>query len=503
MPKRLFIFDTTLRDGEQAPGCSMDLHEKMSVARALDRAGVDVVEAGFAASSRGDFLSVKSAAQALQNCVVASLCRCTEQDILTAWDALSGAVSPRLHLLIATSPLHMEHKLRMTSEQVLTRISEAVAFARTKTPDVEFSAEDALRSDPAFLAEAVRTALRAGATTINIPDTVGYALPQDMEALFTFLLGTVEGLSEAVLSVHCHNDLGLAVANSLAAVCAGATQVEGTFNGIGERAGNAALEEIIMAVHTRRDLFPGLTCRMDTLHIARISRLIYGILGIPVPMNKPIVGQNAFSHESGIHQHGVMMNRATYEVIRPESIGLRAGRMILGKHSGRHGVEARLQELGYSLSPAELDELFAAFKALCEKKKEITDEDLEALASRERASEEGGYRLVRFTVNAGNAGASSAVVRLARGDEEREDVCLGDGPVDAAFRVVDRITDAPAHTLEHYTIHSVSEGLDALGESVVKLRRGDGLYTGRGLSTDVIEASILAYISCINKMMGE
>ncbi len=499
--KQLRIFDTTLRDGEQAPGCSMDLAEKIEIAQALERMKVDVIEAGFAIASQGDFESVRTIAKTLKNCTVASLSRATKKDIDTAWEAVKDAKNPLIHTFLATSPTHMQYKLKMTEDEVLEAIAKMVAYARNLAPEVEFSAEDAMRSDPAFLAKAVDTALRAGAQVINIPDTVGYATPGEMAEMIRYLKKNVENIDTVTLSVHCHNDLGLAVSNSLAAVMAGAEQVEGTINGIGERAGNAALEELVMAMHTRPDLYP-VSCGIDTTRISPVSRLVYSILGVNAPINKAVVGQNAFAHEAGIHQHGVMANRATYEIMTPESIGLLQNRMVLGKHSGRHAVEERLSALGYVLEKDELDKLFVRFKELCDRKKVITDHDLEALAVHRLSavSTGGGYKLERFTVNSGNYVTSNAVVSVLHEGERSEEVAIGDGPVDAAFNAVDKLIPAPPHSLDDYAIQTISEGKDAQGEAIVKIRCGDRVVTGRGLSTDVIEASILAYINGMNKL---
>ncbi len=499
--KRIKIFDTTLRDGEQAPGCSMDLKEKLELALALEKMGVDILEAGFAIASPGDFESVSEVARVIKNATVASLARATKKDIDTAYEAVKGAVSPRIHTFLATSPTHMEYKLRLSQDQVVDTISEMVKYAKTKLSDVEFSAEDATRSDPAFLARAVSAAVLAGATTINIPDTVGYTTPFEMEKLLTYLLETVDGLDKIDLSVHCHNDLGLGVANTLAAIKAGATQVETTMCGLGERAGNASMEEVVMALHTRQDFYP-YTTGIDTRRIFPVSRQVYSIIGMNAPLNKPIVGANAFAHEAGIHQHGVLANTQTYEIMTPESIGLTTNKMILGKHSGRHAVEDRLKDLGYTLTKEEMDTLFAQFKALSDRKKTVTDGDLEALILHRGMDVNAQYKLDRFTVNSGNYVSCSAVVRLKNNEGELfEEVALGDGPIDAAFNAIDKIMKAPEHRLEDYSIQTISEGRDAQGEAVVKLGTGNRNFIGRGLSTDVVEASILAYINGMNKLL--
>jgi 2-isopropylmalate synthase len=501
MKEKVKFFDTTLRDGEQAPGCSMSLHEKLEIARALEKMGVDVIEAGFPVISPGDFESVQKIAQVIKRASVAGLARATKKDIDAAWDALKDAVAPRIHVFIATSPVHMEFKLKKSPDEVLEIISEMVSYAKSKCEDIEFSAEDATRSESAFLAKAVETAIRAGATTINIPDTVGYTTSAEMAELIRYLKDNVPGIDRVALSIHCHNDLGMAVANSLAAVAAGATQVEGTINGIGERAGNAALEEVAMAICTRPDRYP-VSVGIDTTQIYATSRLVYNILGMVAPINKPIVGGNAFAHEAGIHQHGVLANRATYEIMTPQSVGLVQNKMVLGKHSGRHAVENRLAELGYALSADELNDLFDRFKVLADKKSQITDMDLIALVSHKIVQTQGTYALDRFTVNSGNYVTSSAVVRLRRGDELIEEVCLGDGPIDAAFNAVDKIMKiTQPHYLDDYAIHTVSEGKDAQGEAMVRIQCGDRSVVGRGLSTDVIEASILAYVAGMNKLV--
>lgn len=498
--KKIKIFDTTLRDGEQAPGCSMDLNEKLEIAQALEKMGVDVIEAGFAIASRGDFESVSAIAKTVKKCRVASLARATKADIDAAWQAVRSAEAPRIHTFLATSPTHMQYKLKMTADMVLETVANMVAYAKSFCPDVEFSAEDAMRSDPAFLARVVDAAIRAGAAVINIPDTVGYATPREMSEMIAYLMKNVPDIEKAELSVHCHNDLGLAVANTLAAVEAGVTQVECTVNGLGERAGNAALEEIVMAFHTRKNFF-GCECGVDTTRIFPASRMIYNIIGVNAPLNKAIVGKNAFAHEAGIHQHGVMANRETYEIMTPESIGLTHNKMILGKHSGRHAVESALKLLGHEFEKEEMDQLFVRFKDLCDRKKTISNSDLEALAAHRPAEIGGGYRLDRFTVNSGNYVSSSAVVRLALGEVKTEDVAVGNGPIDAAFNAIDKIMPVGEHSLEDYAIQTVSEGKDAQGEAIVRILCGGQTVTGRGLSTDIVEASLLAYVSGMNKLV--
>lgn len=498
--RQIKIFDTTLRDGEQAPGCSMNLQEKIEVARQLERLGVDIIEAGFAISSPGDFESVKTIAESVKDMAVASLSRALEKDIDASCEALKNAVAPRVHVFLATSPVHMQYKLRKTPEQVLELAKRSVSYAKKRISDVEFSCEDATRSELPFLAEVISAAIDAGATVVNVPDTVGFSTPEDIERMIAYLREHCANIHRAELSLHNHNDLGMAVANTLAGIKAGAVQVECTINGLGERAGNASLEEIVMALRTRRAYY-GAQTRIDTTQIYRTSRLVYGIIGMTVPLNKPVVGVNAFLHESGIHQHGVMAERTTYEIMTPESIGLNKNRMVLGKHSGRHAFEERLSELGYKLEPQQVTEFFEQFKALCDKKKVVSDRDIEAIVDAKITARGGEFELDRFTVHAGNRATASCVVRLKRGEDFIEEVALGDGPIDAAYNAIDKCVGFNGYKLDDYAIHSVSEGKDALGEVIVKLKNGESTVTGRGLSTDIIESSILAYISGLNKIL--
>ena len=497
------IFDTTLRDGEQSPGCSMNLKEKIEVAKCLERLKVDVIEAGFAISSPGDFESVQTIARTVKSCSVASLARANTKDIDCAWEAVKDAADPRIHVFIATSPLHMEYKLKMSPEAVLEKAAAMVAYAKKYCPNVEFSAEDATRSDVDFLVQVVDAAIRNGATVINLPDTVGYTTPDEMRALIATVIERVPGSDKVEFSVHCHNDLGMATANSLAGVLGGARQIECTINGLGERAGNTSLEEVVMAMHTRPDLFGEHTTGIETTQIYRASKTVYNIIGQTAPINKPIVGRNAFLHEAGIHQHGVLSNKKTYEILTPESVGVRVNNIVLGKHSGKHAFEARLKELGYELSADELLRCFEEFKVLCDKKKDVNDADLEALVTHsatEDAETTDGYKLDWFAVHTSNFTTATSTVCLKLGDEKFEDVCLGDGPVDAAFQAIDRIVKPVEHTFELYRINSISQGKDTLGEVSVKLTAENRTFSGRGLSTDIIEASILAYISAVNKL---
>ena len=497
--RNIKIFDTTLRDGEQSPGCSMNPEEKLEIANQLERLGVDIIEAGFPISSKGDFDSVSEIARTIKNSTVCALARAITQDIDEAYNAIKSAESARIHLFLATSPIHMQHKLKMTPEEVLERVFGMVAYAKGLTSDVEFSAEDAMRSEPEFLAKVVRAAILAGATTINIPDTVGYTTPTEMRAMIEYLRSNVDEIDKATLSVHCHNDLGSATANSLAGVLGGAGQIECTVNGIGERAGNTALEEVVMTLKTRSDIYDA-SCRIDTKQIWRTSKLIYNITGQTIPMNKAIVGTNAFSHESGIHQHGVLAARETYEIIAPEDIGKKPNKMVLGKHSGRHAFEERLSELGFELISEQLDKYFEKFKEICDKKQNVTDRDLEALIRVRNVA--GIYELDRFDVHAGNYTSPTCVIRLKRDGQVYEEVSLGDGPIDAAYNAIDKIMKLPPHTLDNYSIRSTSEGKDTLGEVLVKISCGGETYNGRGLSTDIIESSILAYIHAANKFVS-
>jgi 2-isopropylmalate synthase len=501
MGEQIKIFDTTLRDGEQSPGCSMNLQEKIQMAKQLELLKVDVIEAGFAIASQGDFISVKEIAKNVKNCTVASLARALPKDIDCAWEAVKYAEKPRIHTFIATSDIHMKYKLKMRPEEVLENAINMVKYAKKYCEDIEFSAEDATRSNPEFLARIFEKVIEAGATVINIPDTVGYTTPDEFYSLIKTIKEKVSNIHKAEISVHCHNDLGMAVANTIAAAKAGATQLECTINGIGERAGNAALEEIVMALNTRRDFFD-LDCNIDTTQIMRSSKLLSTITGIHVQPNKAIVGANAFAHESGIHQHGVLNERSTYEIMTPESIGLSNNTMVLGKHSGRHAFEERLKMLGYTLSKEELDVAFKEFKDLADKKKVIYNRDIEAIITKDSTKIPKVYKLKRFIINSGNSITATASVMLKYNDVEIEDVSTGDGPVDAAFKAIEKIVDMEL-ILEDYYLHSVTEGKDAQGEAIVKIRKDKRIYTGRGISTDVIEASIKAYVNAVNKMLYE
>nr|WP_302598255.1 2-isopropylmalate synthase [uncultured Cellulosilyticum sp.] len=495
------IFDTTLRDGEQSPGCSMNLAEKLEVAKQLERLGVDIMEAGFAASSPGDFASVKSIAKTIKNATVTSLARALKGDIDAAGEALKEAKYPRIHTFIATSDIHMTYKLRKSPEQVLEVAAEMVRYAKKYCEDVEFSAEDASRSNPAFLYQIFEAVIQAGATTINVPDTVGYASPEEMTKLILGIRENVPSIDKAIISVHCHNDLGLAVANSLAAAKAGAGQLECTINGIGERAGNAALEELVMNLNTRGDYY-NLGCNINTKEIYKTSKLLSSITGVRVQPNKAIVGENAFAHESGIHQHGMLANKSTYEIMTPESIGLTENKLVLGKHSGRHAFEDRLKEMGYELDEVALQTAFEQFKALADKKKVVTDKDLEALIHHKTSKVPEFYKLERFVINSGNTITTTSSVRLVAktGHVLEEVVSSYDGPIDASYKAIDKLV-GKRFVLEDFVINSVTGGTDAQGEVNVKIKNDDGVYNGYGVSMDIVEASILAYISAINNML--
>ncbi len=495
------IFDTTLRDGEQSPGCSMNLAEKLEVAKQLERLGVDIMEAGFAASSPGDFASVKSIAKTIKNATVTSLARALKGDIDAAGEALKEAKYPRIHTFIATSDIHMTYKLKKTPEQVLEAATEMVRYAKKYCEDVEFSAEDASRSNPAFLYQIFEAVIRAGATTINIPDTVGYASPEEMTKLILGIRENVPSIDKAIISVHCHNDLGLAVANSLAAAKAGAGQLECTINGIGERAGNAALEELVMNLSTRADYY-NLGCNINTKEIYKTSKLLSSITGVRVQPNKAIVGENAFAHESGIHQHGMLANKSTYEIMTPESIGLTENKLVLGKHSGRHAFEEHLKEMGYEFDEIVLQTAFEQFKALADKKKVVTDKDIEALIHHKSSKVPEFYKLERFVINSGNTITTTSSVRLVAktGHVLEEVVSSYDGPIDASYKAIDKLV-GKSFVLEDFVINSVTGGTDAQGEVNVKIKNNEGVYNGYGVSMDIVEASILAYISAINNML--
>jgi 2-isopropylmalate synthase len=501
MTERILIFDTTLRDGEQSPGCSMNTKEKVELARQLARLGVDVLEAGFPIASQDDFEAVRAVAQSLKDGpVIAGLARAKDTDIDRAWEAVRAAERPRIHTFIATSEIHIKYKLKSTQEEVLEAAVAAVKRAKGYTEDVEFSAEDAHRTNQDFLCRVVEAAIRAGATTINIPDTVGYGLPWEFGERIRDLMNRVPGMERVVMSAHCHNDLGLGVANSLEAIRAGARQIECTINGIGERAGNASLEELVMALRTRRD-FMKFDTGIRTEEIYRTSKLLQSITGVKVQPNKAIVGANAFAHEAGIHQHGVLQDPLTYEIMTPESVGVPKSQLVLGKHSGRHAFKKRLQELGIELTGEDLNKAFGRFKELCDRKKEVFDEDLLALVEDELLATSEGYTLEHLQFTSGTNIVPTATVRLKLQEELRQESGWGDGPVDAAYKAIDLITKIPGKLLE-YQIRAITAGKDALGEVTTAVEIEGERVVGKGSSTDVIEASVRAYLNAINKVVA-
>ncbi|HEX2946869.1 MAG TPA: 2-isopropylmalate synthase [Clostridia bacterium] len=502
MASRIKIFDTTLRDGEQTPGVSLNIQEKLEIARQLVRLGVDVIEAGFAISSPGDFLAVKTIAENVRGATIASLSRAVEKDIDRAWEAVRNAESPRIHTFIATSDIHMKYKLKMTEDEVLQRAVAMVKHAKTYCSDIEFSAEDASRTRTEFLYRIVEEVIKAGATVVNIPDTVGYAYPEEFGLLIKSIRENVPNTDKAEISVHCHNDLGLAVANSLEAIRNGAVQLECTVNGLGERAGNASVEEIIMGLQTRKDFYGDLIHNIDTKQIYRTSKLVSSLTGVGVQPNKAIVGANAFAHESGIHQHGVMAEKSTYEIMTPESIGLSQNRMVLGKLSGKHAFEERLKEMGYNLDPDTVATAFDKFKELADKKKEVLDRDIEALVGDKMSEVNEVYKLDSFQINSGNKIIATATVSLLKNGEPVMEAATGDGPVNAAFKAVERTVGFELE-LQDYSLKGVTEGTDALGEATVRVVKDDRIYVGRGVSTDVIEASVKAYINAINRVVSD
>jgi 2-isopropylmalate synthase len=519
------IFDTTLRDGEQSPGATMTSAEKLEVARALARLGVDVIEAGFPAASPDDLAAVRAIAERVgvrpvegrpssEPPIVCGLARASRGDIEKAWEAVKPATRPRIHTFLATSDLHMKHKLRMTRTEVLERVDQMVAYARSFCKDVEFSPEDAGRTDPEFLHEVLVHAIRAGATTLNIPDTVGYTTPDDFGALIAGIRAKVPGVEATTISVHCHNDLGLATANALAGILAGARQAEVTINGIGERAGNTSLEEVVMALATRKAKF-GLHTGIDTTQLVRVSRMVSTVTGMVVQPNKAIVGANAFAHEAGIHQDGMLKNEGTYEIMRPESVGATQTRLVLGKHSGRAALSARLGELGYTFDDEALDRIFIRFKALADRRKSVADADLEALVHDDAKPQDELYVLEALQVGCGTQGMPTAAVRL-RGPDGRVHVhaSVGTGPVDAAYKAIDTLIKAPSELLE-FSVRSVTEGIDALGEVSVRVRAlaertsqnaqkeapGAPVFHGNAADTDIIVASAKAYLKALNRML--
>ena len=496
---RVVIFDTTLRDGEQCPGATMNLHEKLEVAKQLARLQVDIIEAGFPIASPGDYEAVQLISGSVSGPVICGLARIKEKDIARAGDALKPAAKRRIHTFSSGSDIHLDSILRMSREENIKRSVEAVRYAKTFTDDVEYSAQDTTRSDRDYLVDLYAAVAEAGATTLNIPDTVGYATPEEYGALIAYLVARVK-VPGVIFSVHCHNDLGLAVANSLAAVRNGARQIECTINGIGERAGNCSLEEVVMAMRTRPDAFKVWT-GVNTREIMKSSRMVSRMTGLVVQRNKAIVGANAFAHESGIHQDGMLKNRMTYEIMKPEDVGVAGTDLVLGKHSGRHALGVHMEKMGFKLTDRELDEVYEKFKVLCDKKKVIYDDDL--IAIMQDQSQEGGpqvYLLDYLQVSTGSGTLPTATIRLKKEDKLLEDAAIGDGPVDATCKVIDRITGVHGQ-LEDFSLQAVTAGEDALGEVTMRVRYGDVVISAKGSSTDIVEASAKAYLNCLNRYL--
>ncbi|MCP4482366.1 MAG: 2-isopropylmalate synthase [bacterium] len=500
MNNQVYIFDTTLRDGEQSPGASLNIKEKIEIAKTLEQLQVDVIEAGFPISSRGDFKSVKTISTHIKNTTIAALARASEQDINAAYEALKDCKNKRIHTFLATSDIHLKYKLKMDRNSVLEKAVHAVKYAKNLGVEVEFSAEDAARTDLDYLCKITESVIAAGADIVNIPDTVGYALPNEFAERIKTLFNKVSNIDQAIISVHCHNDLGLAVANTLEAITNGARQIECTINGLGERAGNAALEEIIMTLKTRQNAL-NLTTNINTKNIYKTSRLVSNLTGIAVQRNKAIVGANAFAHEAGIHQHGVLSHTETYEIMTPESIGLKTSNIVLGKHSGRHAFINKLEKLGYSFEKVKIDELFFKFKELADKKKDIFDEDIQALATDEFNNKKNDFlKLKLFSVLSGNQEIPHAKVKIIKDGKEVQASANGDGPVDAAYNAIEKVAGIELK-LEDYNIRAISRGKDAMGEVIVQVSASNLSFYGKGTSTDIVEASIKAYVDAVNKIL--
>lgn len=495
--EKIIIFDTTLRDGEQSPGASLNIKEKIEIAKQLEFLGVDVIEAGFPISSHGDFEAIKKVCQEVKTSCVCGLARAVKEDIDAAFNAVKQATKPRIHVFLATSKIHMKYKLKKAKSEILKNSVWAVKYAKRKIKDIEFSPEDASRTDRKFLYQVLEAVIDAGATTVNIPDTVGYATPYEFGSLIKGIKENVPNIHKAVISVHCHNDLGLGVSNSLAAILNGARQVECTINGLGERAGNASLEEIVMTLATRKDIF-NITTDIKTKQIYKTSRLVSKLTGIPVQPNKAIVGANAFAHEAGIHQDGLLKERRTYEIIKPQDVGFGESKLVLGKHSGRHALKMRLKKLGYTLTDKEMNKAFVRFKELADKKKEVFDEDLATIVEDEIGTIPEIYRLVTFYVVCGNEVTPSATVTLKYENKDLVATSTGDGPVDACYKAVEKIANIKPKLLD-YNLKAVTSGKDALGEVSIRMKLHNKEVNGRGASTDVIEASLKAYLNVVNK----
>ncbi len=499
MTERVMVFDTTLRDGEQSPGASMTIDEKVMLAKQLEKLHVDVIEAGFPISSEGDFESVRHIAEQIQTITIAGLARASKEDIDRCWDAVKVAVKPRIHVFIATSDIHLKYKLKKSRDQVLEDARQAVSYAKSFCQDVEFSAEDATRSDLQFLCKVVEAVIEAGATVVNIPDTVGYTFPTEYAEAIRYLRTNVPNIGRAILSVHCHNDLGLAVANSLIAIQNGVRQVECTINGIGERAGNASLEEIVMTLRTRKDLF-GVETAINTQEIYPSSAMLTNLTGLIVQPNKAIVGKNAFAHEAGIHQDGVIKEKLTYEIMRPEDVGIKESRLVMGKHSGRHALRQRYNELGFDLSDAELEKAYILIKKVADKKKTVYDEDLIVTVRDALRITTPVYKIKNIHSIAGNQVIATTTIVLEREGQLYQDSATGDGPVDSVIKAVNRITGMEGK-LEEYTVHSVTSGGDAVGEVFMKVDFGKVSFIGRAASLDIVDASARAYVDAVNKMI--
>ena len=496
---RVYFFDTTLRDGEQTPGVSLQTPEKIEIAKGLVRLGIDVIEAGFPAASPGDFEAVQTIAREVKGATICALARANEKDVQKAIDALKDAERSRLHVFIAISELHMEYKLKMTRQEVLDKVKSVLAYAKGKVDEIEFSGEDAARSDLDFACQVFGVAIAGGATIINVPDTVGYMNPNEFGDKIRYIKEHTPGIENAIISVHCHDDLGLANANTLAAIKAGARQVEGTINGLGERAGNVAIEEVVMALKTRHDYFGDLQVNIDTKQFTKVSKLVSRLTGVVVPPNKPIVGSNAFAHESGIHQHGMMSNPETYEIMTPESVGAEKTDLVLGKHSGRHAFADHLAKLGFqSFTEEKINDLFAKFKELADRKKQVYDDDIIALVV-DNLHHKKAFELVAQYYKLGEKGYAYADVRLMTPEGERADAAVGDGPVDASLKAVERVVGLPI-SLKDYQIRAITAGKDALGEATLKVEYNGRLYHGRGISTDIVKSSVNAYINAVNSV---
>ena len=496
---RVYFFDTTLRDGEQTPGVSLQTPEKIEIAKGLVRLGIDVIEAGFPAASPGDFEAVQTIAREVKGTTICGLARANEKDVQKVADALKDAERSRLHVFIATSEIHMKYKLKMTRQEVLDRVKSILEFAKGKFDEIEFSGEDAARSDLDFLCEVFGVAIAGGATIINVPDTVGYMNPNEFGDKIRYIKEHTPGIENAIISVHCHDDLGLANANTLAAIKAGARQVEGTINGLGERAGNVAIEEVVMALKTRHDYFDDLQVNIDTKQFTKVSKLVSRLTGVVVPPNKPIVGSNAFAHESGIHQHGMMSNPETYEIMTPESVGAEKTDLVLGKHSGRHAFADHLAKLGFqSFTEAKINDLFGKFKELADRKKQVYDDDIVALVV-DNLHHKKAFELVAQYYKLGEKGYAYADVRLMTPEGEKADAAVGDGPVDASLKAVERVVGLPI-SLKDYQIRAITAGKDALGEATLKVEYNGRLYHGRGISTDIVKSSVNAYINAVNSV---